>query len=412
MPPICSPISGPGTCGRSDISGTHRCDPRLSRDVIETIASDDWDERVDAVSRGLLGLTVACARCHDHKFDPITTRDYYGLSGVFASMWLVKRPIIEMDPVQAETLTWEHEKLVRVGGELDNLKDLDTIAPELHPRIAALQKEIQTLKERLDKDDTPLTHAVIDCGVWIDGSTPTVTWIDLRPGQPRDLPVFIGGNVANPGPIVPRGFLSVLTRGEPEPFRQGSGRLELADKIVDQGGALAARVWVNRVWGWHFGQHLVRTPSDFGTQGQRPTHPQLLDDLAARFVANGWSLKWLHREILLSATFRQGSRMMDRAQARDPTNRWIWRMNPRRLDIEAWRDAILQASGELDLTMGGPSQDIDGTEPARRTVYSKISRGQLHSLLQLYDFPDASQHAPSRQFTTTPLQQLFVLNSE
>lgn len=384
-------------------------DPRLSRDVIETLASDDWDERVDAVSRGLLGLTVACARCHDHKFDPITNKDYYGIAGVFASTWLAKRPIVEMDPAEADKLVWEHERAVRMGGQLGNLGELDTIAEELHPYIAELKEEINELKQRLAMDSTPMAHAVVDSGVWIDGSTPTVTWIDLRPGEPRDLPVFIRGNVANPGEIVPRRFLTVFAEDEPEPFEQGSGRLELAEKIVGEAGPLAARVWVNRVWGWHFGEHLVRTPSDFGTQGQKPTHPELLDDLAARFVDSGWSLKWLHREIMLSATYRQDSRLREDANQADPTNRWLWRMNPQRLDIEAWRDSILQASGELDLAMFGESVEVD--EAPRRSVYARISRGRPHRMLQLYDFPDVTQHSPKRQQTTTPLQQLFVLNS-
>ncbi len=392
-------------------------DPRLSRDVIETLASDDWDERVDAVTRGLLGLTVACARCHDHKFDPITNKDYYALAGVFASTWLVKRPIVAMDSGEAEKLVWDHERLYRVKGQVGNLKELDTIAPEVHPKVAQLQAEVEALQAKLENDHTPLTHAVIDCGVWIDGSTPTVTWIDLRPGVPRDLPLFIKGNVANPGDIVPRRFLTVfseatLSEEEIEPFQQGSGRLELAERILDEAGPLAARVWVNRVWGWHFGEHLVRTPSDFGTQGQRPTHPELLDDLAARFVENGWSLKWLHREVMLSATYRQASRHIESAAEVDATNRWLWRYNPRRLDIEAWRDAILQASGELDLAMGGPSDPVDTECDARRTVYSKISRGRPHPIFQLYDYPDATQHTPQRQVTTTPLQQLFVLNSK
>ncbi len=387
-------------------------DRRLSRDVIETITSDDWDERVDAVSRGLLGLTVACARCHDHKFDPITAKDYYGLAGVFASQWLAMRPIVELPPERTEQLIRDHERLYRAKGTHGNLNELSTIAEALHSRVLALKDEYEALEMKLAADKTPMTHAVVDWGVWIDGSTPTVTWMDLRPGEPRDLPVFIRGNVANTGDIVPRRFLSVFEEGEPEPFIQGSGRLELANKIVGEAGPLAARVWVNRVWGWHFGQHLVHTPSDFGSQGQPPTHPELLDDLAARFVENGWSLKWLHREIMLSAAYRQDSRILEEGQADDPTNRWIWRMNPHRLDIESWRDSILQASGELDLAMGGPSEEIDGEVPARRSVYSKISRGRLHPLLQLYDFPVMTQHSPLRQVTTTPLQQLFVLNSK
>ena len=386
-------------------------DRRLSRDVIETIATDDWDERVDAVSRGLLGLTVACARCHDHKFDPITAKDYYGLAGVFASTWQVGRPMVELSPEEAERLTWKHERLYRIKGVYGNLQDLDTVAEELHDEINAMKPEYEALERELGGSSVPMTPAVVDCGVWVDGSTPTVTRMDLRPGEPRDLPVFVRGNVANPGETVPRRFLSVFEPGEPEPFRQGSGRLELANKIVGEAGPLAARVWVNRVWGWHFGRHLVRTPSDFGTQGQEPTHPDLLEDLTARFVENGWSLKWLHKEIMLSATYRQSSRMDERANVADPTNRWIWRVTPQRLDIEAWRDSILQASGELNLAMGGPSAEVDSSELARRSVYSRISRGRLHPVLQLYDFPVATQHSPQRQVTTTPLQQLFVLNS-
>ena len=387
-------------------------DRRLSKEVIENLAADDWDERVDAVTRGLLGLTVACARCHDHKFDPITNKDYYALAGVFSSLWLVKRPIVKMDPEKAEKLVWDHERLVRIDGEYKNLKDLDTLRKGLLPRIARMKEEVERLKEQLAADETPMTHAVIDCGVWIDGSDPTVTWFDLRPGEPRNLPLFIGGNVANPGEIVPRRFLTVFSKGAPEPFRQGSGRLELADKIVGEAAPLAARVWVNRVWGWHFGQHLVSTPSDFGTQGRPPTHPELLEDLAARFVANGWSLKWLHREIMLSSTYRQASRQIEAPAQADPTNQWLWRMTPRRLDLEAWRDAILHVSGELDQTAGGPSVQIEDTNAPRRTVYTKISRGRPHAVLRLYDFPDASQHSPRREVTTTPLQQLFVLNSE
>ena len=387
-------------------------DPRLSRDVIETLASDDWDERVDAVTRGLLGLTVACARCHDHKFDPITNKDYYALAGVFASTWLAKRPIVEMDRAAADKLVWDHERLYRVKGMVGNLGELATIAPELHPKVAEMREEVKELEARLARDSTPLTHAVVDAGVWIDGSTPTVTWIDLRRDEPRDLPVFIRGNVANTGDIVPRRFLTVFAEDEPEPFtKKNSGRLELAEEIVGDAGPLAARVWVNRVWGWHFGQHLVGTPSDFGTQGQSPTHPELLDDLAARFVENGWSLKWLHREIMLSATYRQASRHIDAPAKADPTNKWLWRYAPRRLDIESWRDAVLQVSGELDLAMGGPSDPVDTECEARRTVYSKISRGRPHPIFQLYDFPDVTQHPPQRQITTTPLQQLFVLNS-
>ena len=387
-------------------------DSRLSRDVIETLATDDWDERVDAVSRGLLGLTVACARCHDHKFDPISTKDYYALAGVFASTWMVKRPIIAMDKAAGDKLVWDHDRLVQWKGVSSLLSEAETRRKELDGKVAAMKAEVERLKKELDQLDVPLTHAIIDAGVWIDGSDPTVTFLDIRPGEPRDLPVFPGGNVNKPGDIVPRRFLTVLSKGEPQPFRNGSGRLELADRIVTDAAPLAARVFVNRVWGWHFGRPLVATPSDFGIQGDAPSHPALLDDLAARFVSNGWSLKWLHREIMLSAAYRQSSRPGAASQQSDPVNKWLWRYSPRRLDVESWRDSILQASGTLDLAMYGPSADLDKPDQHRRTVYSKISRSRLNALFRLYDFPEATQHAPGREITTTPLQQLFVLNSD
>ncbi len=388
---------------------TYHKDPRLSKTVIETIATDDWDERVDALSRGLLGLTVACARCHRHKFDAITQQDYYSLAGVFASNWKVKRPLVELTDEQERRVIWAQDRIWRLEVAI-SLKQ-DPATPSTPEEIAAMKAELATLKQTPFLD-APATHAVYDAAVFIDASDPDFTWMDFRIGESRDLPVFLRGNVATPGPITPRRFLQVLSPNHsPAAYGSGSGRLELARSITTTAAPLAARVFVNRVWGWHFGRPLVTTTSDFGAQGEKPTHPRLLDDLAAAFIANGWSLKWLHREMLLSATYGQSSRHRPDPARADPVNRWIWRFAPRRIDFETWRDSILAVTGSLDTRPFGPSQGVDDPKNLRRTVYSTVSRRQVSPLMRLYDFPDVSQHVPGREVTTTPLQQLFVFNS-
>lgn len=424
---------------------TYHKDARLSKEVIETIYSDDWDERVDTVSRGLLGLTVACARCHDHKFDPILTRDYYSLAGIFASSAAVARPLVEVDPETEKRYLWIQQRLFHLAYLADLMKGEPGTKPEeaaekekrFRAEIATLRVEVEAMGERypelrkslerywmrpqprdpgqrrrFDGGSTePFAQAVCDMGLWIDGADPDLTLLDYRPGTPRDLPVFVRGNVASPGEPAPRRFLTVLSKKGEDVFRQGSGRLELAERIFSEAAPLAARVMVNRVWAWHFGKPLANTTSDFGTQGEKPTHPELLDDLAARFIANGWSLKWLHREIMLSAAYRQSSKPRADGEQADPTNKLLWRMNPRRLDIEAYRDSILQAAGTLDYSMFGPSADLDTPVNTRRTLYGRVGRGRLNAVLSLYDFADASQHSPGRDLTITPLQQLFVMNS-
>jgi hypothetical protein len=247
----------------------------------------------------------------------------------------------------------------------------------------------------------------------------------IRDGNVRDLPVYIRGNHKTPGAIVKRRFLEVLSPGGVKSFEKGSGRLELANAVIDRNNPLTARVIVNRIWAEHFGQPLVATPSNFGQLGERPTHPRLLDDLAVRFMENGWSLKWLHREIVLSATWRQSSRIADSTsntklnpqsaipnpQSPDPANRLLGRMNRRRLSVEAWRDAVLFVSGRLEQTIGGKSVDPQKPDIRRRTVYSQVSRLELNRMLAMFDHPDPNAHAEKRAETTTTLQKLFVLNS-
>jgi hypothetical protein len=419
-------------------------DQRLSYDVIYTFLSDDWDERVDAVSRGLLGLTVACARCHDHKFDPIPTRDYYGLASVFASTMRSERPTFDVDPQVEARFQFVQRRLFDLAysrnlltGEASTVDGAAERVTRWKAEIAELQTEMEALKERypalvqtLERfwraptrearqavtarrrpgaSEDPFMQTVYDAASFVDGSDANYTMLTYKPGEPRDLPVFLRGNVASPGEPAPRKFLAVLSQGN-EKFTNGSGRLELADKIVTDAAPLTARVIVNRVWAWHFGRPLVNTPSDFGTQGEKPSHPELLDDLSARFIANGWSLKWLHREILLSSSWQQASTRRAEGDRVDQSNILLWRMNPRRLEVEAYRDSLLRISGTLNTKLYGLSEDLDGEANTRRTIYGRISRSRVSNVLKLYDFPDAIQTSPNRDLTTTPLQQLFVMN--
>jgi hypothetical protein len=223
--------------------------------------------------------------------------------------------------------------------------------------------------------------------------------------------IHIRGTPETLGDEVPRRFLSILTSDEPKPFHDGSGRLELANAIACRDNPLTARVIVNRVWKHHFGRGLVRTPSNFGRMGEPPTHPELLNHLASRFIDARWSLKTLHREIMLSAVYQQASDFDEARALADPDNRLLWRMNRRRLDVEEWRDAILAVSGTLDDSLGGPSFELADTDNRRRTLYARVSRHNLDPLLRLFDFPDPNITSDGRPVTMVPLQQLFVLNS-
>jgi hypothetical protein len=226
-----------------------------------------------------------------------------------------------------------------------------------------------------------------------------------------DVKVMLRGNPAKLGEVAPRRFLKIVAGDEPTKFTQGSGRLDLANAIASRDNPLTARVMVNRVWQYHFGRAIVGTPSNFGTLGDRPSHPELLDYLAVNFMENGWSLKKLHRQIMLSSVYQLAAERDEKNFNKDGDNRWFWRMNRRRLDIESWRDAMLAASGKLDAKLGGPTTNLAATDNVRRTVYAKISRHDLNPLLRLFDFPDANITSERRSETTVPQQQLFVLNS-
>ena len=380
---------------------------KLSPPMIETIVADEWEERIDALGRTFLGLSLACARCHDHKFDPVSVDDYYALAGVLASTRLVDRYVVAK-PEEAR-VRQAHEQVSKIEAEIEKLKASKEPKQADKDLIGELTQQIRQIKKQTPNYDCARAHGVDDAALHVLADGPNHTKLDYHPGEAIDVRVQVRGNPAKPGRVVPRRFLTVLSNGTPRPFTAGSGRRELAEALIQDAAPLTARVIVNRVWKHHFGSGLVETVSDFGAQGARPSHPELLDDLAVCFVEHGWSLKWLHREIVLSAAYRQSSDYSPNRFSKDPENRWLGRMNRRRLDIEAWRDAILKVCGTLDERLGGQPLPFN-QENHRRTIYGRISRSEPDSMLRLFDFPDPSSHSPDRTPTTTPLQQLFVLN--
>jgi len=359
---------------------------------------DIIDDRIDVTSRGLLGLTVGCARCHDHKYDPIPTKDYYSLYGVFASSAEPKELPLVAAPVQTpEYLAFAKELKIREQAVADyqvkNKAELDANNRKFKDELRALQKKAEA---------------------WTASSPaapPRAMVLEDLP-KPREPRVFLRGNPGSPGPAVPRQFLGVLAGDHRQPFQNGSGRLELAQAIAAPDNPLTARVLVNRVWLHHFGNGLVRTPSDFGLRSEPPSHPALVDYLAARFMEDGWSLKKLHKQIMLSSVYQQGSQPSADAAKLDPENRLWSHMNRRRLDFEALRDALLFVAGQLDTKIGGPAVEMFEAKPSkRRTVYGFIDRQNLPGMLRTFDFasPDASN--PQRYETTVPQQALFLMNN-
>jgi hypothetical protein len=505
------------------------------------------DDRVDVTTRGFLALTGACAQCHDHKFDPIPTKDYYALQGVFTSTKRTQYELAPADEVKrykdqakriddvksriedylhhqadelAEMLASESPRYIRavrkvVGnspadaakvaevdhldretlerwvkylktGPIDNKylkgwkdesfdlskfrheallvlkerKEVDaknqanqaTNAPESTAATAALPPDRFYLwrdlffndfygREFKQEEDGILWYGPNRGYLSSDGTIERFLdgrWKaylgemraelkELTAALPpqyafahtiEDLPqaknekIQIGGQPDRLGEEAPRAFLSILSKGEPVPFKDGSGRRELAEAIADPSNPLTARVIVNRIWQHHFGDGLVRTVSNFGAMGETPSNTELLDYLAATFVEDGWSMKKLHRAIMLSDTYQRSSDYSAANFAIDPENRLLWRANRQRLDAEAMRDTLLQVTGELDPAVGGKPASLGVEANHRRSVYGFVSRRKLDGTLALFDFPNPNLSAEKRVATATPLQQLFFLNSE
>ncbi|MBC7854129.1 MAG: PSD1 domain-containing protein [Pirellulaceae bacterium] len=531
---------------------------------------DILDDRIDVVTRGLMGLTVTCARCHDHKYDPIPTADYYSLYGVLRSSseplvlpeftpppmegedypkftfelarrqqkldafvqekhaaivsgartrgaeYLLaadaarKKPAVEdfmllTDPGElnpAMIVRWQNylektkssphgvwhpwhvladipagqfsEKvpgvIVVLGKEntainplvmkglaekpLTSLHDVATVYGELLQRIDANWKE--QLKQAAAKKEPPPIRLADNAEeelrqeIYAEGVPANIpllfgwgfltllpdraaqgvyqgllkdveTWLMTAPAappramvlvddEPYEPRIFLRGNPYRPGDTVSRQFVAVASKDR-KPFMQGSGRLEMAKAIVDPANPLTARVLVNRAWLWHFGEGLVRTPSDFGLRSDPPSHPELLDYLASELLSNGWSLKKVHRQILLSATWQQQSLDRPEGLAVDPENRLLWKMNRQRLDFETTRDSLVAITAQLDSRLGGKSEDLlGGNFIPRRTMYSFIDRQDLPGIFSVFDFPSPNASSPQRDLTTVSPQALYLMN--
>ncbi len=526
------------TVGRRFMNNTH--------DII--------DDRIDVVTRGLMGLTVACARCHDHKYDPIPTADYYSLYGVFNGSTEPKDLPIIGEATAKETLAFEAELKQKtdaanayatkmyadalakfrtpeaVAAYLIAARDCRTMAgtqpdklaadrkldanmlgrwrdylnadarkndPSFAPWLAAWSvpdaefatrgsKAIQdsltasvpavlvnalkvakpatandlaavygkvlseaikplTATEKPDAEraklaailsgpDVPtnptdpalankfvailvkkeyrLLRNAADKFKTTSPNAPPKAMVLAENANPPQQVVFLRGNPGNPGPKVPRQMPAIVAGPNRKPFATGSGRLELANAIASAENPLTARVYVNRVWGYLIGQGLVPTPSDFGVRTEPPTHPELLDWLAKRFVEDGWSTKKLMRRILVSSTYAQSSAATPKATQLDPENRLLAHMNRKRFDFEALRDGLLHVGGRLSPEVYGKSVDLFAKPfTTRRTVYGFVDRQNLAGTFRTFDFASPDQHTPQRFLTTVPQQALFLMNS-
>ncbi len=524
---------------------------------------DIIDDRIDVVTRGTMGLTVACARCHDHKYDPIPTKDYYSLYGVFASSHEPEeKPLLGIpspETLHIEYLaekkrreeaakTFREQKSAEVISQLrvksgeymlaavdsERLADkskTETLARErkldpgvvqrwikslagwnnatnpifapwfafsslaekdfsskatdlaqkyaadksIHPLVAETFKQapasLKEVSERYGKlfafvektwrdalgakaTDAPALTGLTNANqetlrqvLYAADAPPNLSEVDglfdvpsierLRElrrqvaevdvthagaparamaladnATPQNSRVFIRGNAGNPGPEAPRQFLRVVAGEARKPFEKGSGRLELAQAIANRTNPLTARVIVNRVWLTHFGKGFVTTPSDFGTRSDPPSHPELLDYLALNFMEDGWSLKKLHRQIMLSAVYQQSSQDNLHSAKADPENRLLWKMNRQRLDFEALRDSLLAISGKFDSASGGRAVDLFAQPfSGRRSVYGYIDRQNLPGVFRTFDFANPDSSSSQRFFTTVPQQALFFLNN-
>jgi hypothetical protein len=385
------------------------------------VVADIVDDQIDVVGKGFLGLTLSCARCHDHKFDPITHEDYYALAGIFYSTHVVTDLGLDGGPITRlrEPLV-PAEYVKKQQKEAQKLLGLERKIGQLTAQLFARSSEAGAIAERVVLSDPdgalvklcrehetlakealpppPLAMAVGEGG----------TLQSLFP-KIQDVPVHLRGSYARLGKVVPRRFPTVLAGEHQSPITKGSGRLELAQWIASKDNPLTARVIVNRLWQHHFGEGIVRTPNNFGKHGDPPSHPALLDWLATRFIDDGWSLKTMHRRIMLSAVYQQASAVSVESLALDVANRWFGRMNAQRLDAEEIRDALLSAARSLNRGLVGGPATVDVREP-RRSLYVQTARRDRSNLLVLFDAANPDLSTEARPVSTVVPQALFFLN--
>jgi hypothetical protein len=390
---------------------------------------DVADEQIDVTFQAFQGLTVACARCHDHKFDPISQKDYYALSGIFRSTETCYGTIRILQSNHPSRLI----ELPRKAGATIPLEPLST------ERREAIEKQMKDLREQARKltgQDAFIRRILTlsrvatlqsQINLYDSDGTPRPLAMGVREGRrAADSRLYVRGELDQPGETVKRGFPRVLTTTQPA-IERGSGRRELADWIASSNNPLTARVMVNRVWLHLFGRGLVPTPDNFGASGLRPSNQELLDHLAVTFVENGWSVKKLIRTLVLSRAYQLSARFDEKNFESDPDNVLVWRQPKRRLEVEALRDTILALGGQLERTPPRGSPMVRGGEGSasfrffrggaanandrHRTVYLPILRDQLPELLTVFDFPDPSLIIGERPTTTIPAQALFLMNN-
>ncbi len=370
-------------------------------------------DRIDVATRSTMGLTVACARCHDHKTDPIPTADYYALYGVFNSSLIPKKlPVIAEPSQDPAAIAYRVELEKKASTVHDHVKNcVPEYAPAEDYLNFNLPREInnkinQTQRQKFRQ----LVGAVIKFQATSPYAIPRAMVVREKP-QPYDPRIHERGNPGAQGQQVPRAFLN-LFRAKDEHFTQGSGRLEFARRLTDDRNPLTARVWANRVWMHLTGTPLVDSPGDFGPQTPEPLQLALLDHLSLFLQKNGWSTKKLIRHIMTSKTWQRSSLGTAEHRERDPANHYYARANRQRKDLESWRDSALQISGRLvDMIGGTPFQLDKAPYEGRRTIYAKIRRGFLPSIMRAFDFPGSEEALMRRTTTITPTQALYLMNS-